>query len=140
MPLPNLLFKYEETKMRKKFLGLAVIAIAALCVMACDTYTNAAPIDCALVGEWESVNIFIPSSFPSFYGKLTIKFGADGKFTTSSFEAFGLSSGIEYYAKITDFGYVTLLNDKDEQQSKIMRYYFSGNKLYLDGTAYERKN
>lgn len=118
--------------MRKKFLGLAVIAIATLCAMACDTYINAAPIDCALVGEWESVNTFGSSSYEysSSRGKLTIKFEADGTYTDSE--------GITYEARITDFGYVTLFRDKQER--KVMRYYFSDNKLYLDKIAYERKN
>ncbi|MCH5149735.1 MAG: hypothetical protein J1G30_03625 [Spirochaetales bacterium] len=114
--------------MRKKFLGLAVIAIAALCVMACDTYTNAAPIDCALVGEWESVNA-VESLYDSDSRKSTIKFEADGTYT---------ESGITFEARITDFGYVTLFRDK--RQQRVMRYYFSDNKLYLNGIAYERKN
>lgn len=110
--------------MTKKFLGLMIIAIVALFAVACDTSTCAAPIDCALVGEWESVDST----------ENTVKFEADGTYT----ETVG-STKTTYDAKIVQAGYVTLFN-KDGKVVGTMRYFFSDNKLYLNGAAYERKN
>lgn len=119
-------------KTAKKFLGLMVIAVAALCAIACEASKCATSVDCALVGEWESIND----------KSMTIKFEANGKFTTSSFEEFGLSSEIEYYAKIVDAGHVTLC-DRDGNIKFTARYFFfffeDINKLNFNGIAYEKK-
>lgn len=110
--------------MTKKFFGLLIIAIAALSAVACDNYTCAAPIDCALVGEWESVDST----------KDTVKIEADGTYTETKD-----TDKESYDAKIVEAGYVTLF-DKDGKVKKYIRYFFSDNKLYLNGAAYERKS
>lgn len=115
-------------KIAKKFLGLMLVAVAAMFAVACEASTCAAPIDCALVGEWKVVD-----------GDSTIKFEADGKFTLSTDLWLGLKKDTTYYAKQTDAGYVTLCDDKGNAVSH-MRYFFIDSKLNLNGIAYERKN
>lgn len=104
--------------MRKKFLGLAVIAIAALCAMACDTYTNAAPIDCALVGEWEMKG----------NREYVIKFETDSMSINEQ----------TYDAKMTGVGMITCF--RDGRAVEYHQYFFDRDTLYLDRTAFERKN
>lgn len=114
-------------KMAKKFLGLMMIAVIAVLAVACETQTCATAIECGLVGEWEAVD-----------GNETIEFTADGEFT-SSVEFVSFKAGTTLYAKQTDAGYVTI-SDEDGNVVNQMRYYFDGDKLILNRTAYERKN
>lgn len=115
-------------KMAKKFLGLMIIAVAAMFAVACDASTCAAPVDCGLVGEWKVVD-----------GDSTIKFEADGKFTSSVELVFGLKKDTTYYAKQVDAGYVILCDEKGNIINSV-RYFFFDSKLNFGGVAYERKN
>lgn len=115
-------------KMAKKFLGLMIIAVAAMFAVACDASTCAVPVDCALVGEWKVVD-----------GDSTIKFEADGEFTSSVELVLVFKKDTTYYAKQVDAGYVTLC-DEDGNVVSSIRYFFFDSKLNFGGVAYERKN
>ena len=105
-----------------------IIAVAAMFAVACDTSTCAAPIDCALVGEWKVVD-----------GDSTIKFEADGKFTSSVELGFGFKKDTTYYAKQVYAGSVTLCDEKGNTVNSVP-YFFFDSKLNFGGVAYERKN
>lgn len=117
-------------KMTKKFLGLMIIAVAAMFAVACDASTCAAPVDCGLVGEWKVVD-----------GDSTIKFEADGKFTSSVELVLGFKKDTTYYAKQISTGYVILCDeDGNTIGGEGIRYFFFDSKLNFGGVAYERKN
>lgn len=115
-------------KMAKRFLGLMIVAVAAMFAVSCDASTCAGALDCGLVGEWKAVN-----------GGNTIKFEADGKFTSSSSELFGFKIEGTLYAKQVTAGMVTLCNEDGDVKLEA-RYFFFEDKLSFNGKAYERKN